>query len=135
MPIASFLLPLMVMVGQTPSLLHAEYSDYVQQYLTEHKENSKELATSFGTLVVQDPVGRMKPLDTQNREVLNKITGRSTWEEMDANQVALGMFSRPELWKKVNIIKISTPNESPPTHQNVYLLSLVPRNLPPLPFH
>ena len=114
MPIASFLLPLMVMVGQTPSLLHAEHSDagysnYVQQYLTEHNENSKDLATSFGTLVVQDPVGRMKPLDTQNREVLNKLTGRSTWEGMDANQVVLGMFSRPELWKKVNIIKISTP--------------------------
>ena len=107
MPIASFLLPLVVMVAQTP--LHAEYSDYVQQYLTEHKENSKALATSLGTLVVQDPVGRMKPLDTQNREVLNKLTGRSTWEGMEANQVVLGMFSRPELWKKVNIIKIKTP--------------------------
>ncbi len=107
MPIASFLLPLLLMVGETP--LYAGYSDYVQQYLTEHKENSHALATSFGTLVVQDPVGRMKPLDTQNREVLNKLTGRSTWEGMDANQVVLGMFSRPELWKKVNIIKIKTP--------------------------
>lgn len=67
----------------------------------EHKEKSKALATAFGSLVVQGPVGRMKPLDTQNREVLNKLTGRSSWEGMDANQVVLGMFSRPELWKKV----------------------------------
>ena len=107
MPIASFFLPLAFMLVQTPT--YADYSDYVNQYLTEHKENSKDLATDFGTLVVQDPVGRMKPLDTQNREVLNKLTGRSTWEGMDANQVVMGMFSRPELWKKVNIIKIKTP--------------------------
>ena len=107
MPIASMLLPLMWVSLQTPT--YAEYSEYVEQYLKEHQENSKALATAFGTLVVQDPVGRMKPLDTQNREVLNKLTSRSTWEGMDANQVVLGMFSRPTLWKKVNIIKIKTP--------------------------
>jgi len=107
MPIASLILPLAFLVVQTPT--YASYSDYLQEYLTEHKANSKALATAFGTLVVQDPVGRMKPLDTQNREVLNKLTGRSTWEGMDANQVVLGMFSRPKLWKKVNIIKIKTP--------------------------
>jgi len=108
MPMASFFLPLALVLIQTPTYA-TNYNAYLQEYLTEHKENSKNLATAFGSLVVQDPVGRMKPLDTQNREVLNKLTGRSTWEEMDANQVVLGMFSRPEIWKKVNIIKIKTP--------------------------
>lgn len=107
MPIATLMLPILWIGMQTPS--HASYSEYVEKYLQEHRENSKELATAFGNLVVQGPVGRMKPLDTQNREVLNKLTGRSTWEGMDANQVVLGMFSRPELWKKVNIIRIKTP--------------------------
>ncbi len=107
MPIATLLLPLVWISMQTPS--YAGYSDYVENYLQEHRENSKALATAFGKLVVQGPVGRMKPLDTQNREVLNKLTGRSTWEDMDANQVVLGMFSRPNLWKKVNIIRIKTP--------------------------
>ncbi len=107
MPIASILLPLALAGIQTPS--YAGYSTYIETYLQEHKENSKELASAFGTLVVQGPAGRMKPLDTQNREVLNKLTGRSSWEGMDANQVVLGMFSRPELWKKVNLIKIKTP--------------------------
>ncbi len=107
MPIATLLLPLVWMSLQTPS--YAGYSDYVESYLQEHRENSKVLATAFGSLVVQGPVGRMKPLDTQNREVLNKLTGRSTWEGMDANQVVLGMFSRPGLWKKVNIVRIKTP--------------------------
>lgn len=54
-------------------------------------------------------MGRMKPLDTQNREVLNKLTGKDSWRGMSANQVILGMFSRPELWKKVEIISIKTP--------------------------
>jgi len=51
----------------------------------------------------------MKPLDTQNREVLSKLTGRTSWNGMDANQIMLGMFTRPGLWKKVNIIKVKTP--------------------------
>ncbi|RLA61138.1 MAG: protein NrfI, partial [Epsilonproteobacteria bacterium] len=112
MPIASLLLPLVFVSSAIPtysdSFSDSSYSKYVQIYLEDHKNNSKTLASAFGTLVVQGPVGRMKPLDTQNREVLNKLTGRSTWEGMEANQVVLGMFSRPELWKKVNIIKIKT---------------------------
>ena len=104
MPIALFVLSLGVLY-QTP--IYA--SPYIESYLEEHKENSKELAQAFGTLVVQGPVGRMKPLDTQNREVLNKLTGKSSWRGMTANQVVLGMFSKPKLWKKVNIIRVKTP--------------------------
>lgn len=87
----------------------AEYSQYINEYLTQHQKNSKELATEFGKLIVQDPSGRMKPLDTQNREVLNKLTRMSSWNGMSANQVILGMFSRPDIWKKVNIIRVQTP--------------------------
>jgi len=107
MPIASLLLPLLWMSLPTP--IQADYGEYIDHYLLEHKEKSKALATSFGNLVVQGPVGRMKPLDTQNKEVLNKLTGKSIWEGMDANQVVLGMFSRPDVWKKVNLIRIKTP--------------------------
>ncbi len=106
MPIASFLLALFLALSQTPS---SAESEYVKRYLQEHKENSKALADEFATLVVQDPVGRMKPLDTQNREVLSKLTGKSSWQGMNANQVVLGMFSRPDIWKKVDIIKVQTP--------------------------
>ena len=108
MPIASFLLPLFcVAFLQTPSL--SNDTQYIVQYLNDHKNNSQELADAFGSLIVQDPVGRMKPLDTQNREVLNKLSGKDTWQGMSANQVMLGMFSRPSIWKKVKIIKVKTP--------------------------
>ncbi len=108
MPIASFLYPVFFLTFATASVAQ-ENTTFLDNYLIEHKENSKELSTAFGSLVVQGPDGRMKPLDTQNREVLNKLTGKSSWQGMSANQVILGMFSRPNIWKKVNIIKIKTP--------------------------
>ena len=106
MPIASLFLTLSLFT-QVP--VYANDSSYIDNYLQEHTNNSKKLSKYFGTIVVQGPVGRMKPLDTQNREVLNKLTGSDTWQGMSANQVILGMFSRPTLWKKVNIIKTKTP--------------------------
>ncbi|NOR87833.1 MAG: protein NrfI [Bacteroidales bacterium] len=108
MPIATFLIPLLVLTLSTSSIAQ-EYSPFIDEYLVDHGEQSKELATVFGSLVVQDPDGRMKPLDSQNREILYKLTGRSSWKGMTANQVVLGMFSRPQLWKKVNLIKVKTP--------------------------
>jgi len=108
MPIAGLLFPLLLLGSlQTPAF--SSDSKYILTYLQEHKDNSKELADAFGSLVVQDPVGRMKPLDTQNREILNKLSGKDTWQGMSANQVILGMFSRPTIWKKVKIIRVKTP--------------------------
>lgn len=94
----------------TPKISFAqEYNQFIDSYLTDLRENSKGLALEFGSLVVQGPNGRMKPLDTQNGEVLYKLTGKSIWNELSANQVILGMFSRPSIWKRVNIIKVKTP--------------------------
>ena len=108
MPIASFLIPLLVLTMSTASVAQ-DYSPFVQEYLSDFKNQSKDLSAAFGTLVVQDPDGRMKPLDSQNREILYKLTGKSSWQGMTANQVLLGMFSRPNLWKKVKLIKVKTP--------------------------
>ncbi len=110
MPIAAILLPLLLLgIQYNLSAQKEKYSDYIETYIQEHRDNSKELAAEFGRLIVQGPTGRMKPLDTQNKEVLNKLTGRSSWRGMNANQVILGMFSRPDIWKKVDIIKVKTP--------------------------
>jgi len=105
MPISIILLTL-IFLSQTPSYAN---SKYVDDYMNDHKTKSLELSNAFGELIIQGPVGRMKPVDTQNREILSKLTGRETWNGMTANQVVLGMFSRPDMWKKVNIIKVKTP--------------------------
>ncbi len=106
----SVLLFLVFLVAQPPlEASSSNYSEYIKEYLVEHKTNSKKLAAEFSTLIVQGPMGRMKPLSTQNRDVLNKISGSSSWEGMNQNQVMLGMFVRSDIWKKVNIIKVKTP--------------------------
>lgn len=108
MPIASFLIPILLL--NTPLIISAqEYSTYVEEYMTDFREQSKGLSAAFGSLVVQDPDGRMKPLDSQNREILYKLTGKGSWNGMDANQVVMGMFSRPKMWEKVHLIKVKTP--------------------------
>ena len=110
MPIATIILFLGIgFVHQSVYAQHDNYSDYITTYLEEHRANSLELADEFGKVIVQGPTGRMKPLDTQNREVLSKLTGKYTWNGMTANQVALGIFTRPKIWNKVNLIRVKTP--------------------------
>ncbi|MCT7495189.1 cytochrome c biogenesis protein CcsA [Aliarcobacter cryaerophilus] len=78
-------------------------------YLNKFKDESKVIADKFGHLVVQSSGGRMKPLATLNREIVQKLSGKSSFMGMDANQIVLGMITRPDIWKDVKIIKINTP--------------------------
>lgn len=78
-------------------------------YLNKFKDESKVTADKFGHLVVQSSGGRMKPLATLNREIVQKLSGKSSFMGMNANQIVLGMITRPDIWKDVKIIKINTP--------------------------
>lgn len=89
-------------VGALPS--HAQ--NYETLYLEEHKTHSVALADAFGRLVVQTRSGRMKPMDTISREVLQKLSGSQTFLGMSANQVVLGMLTHQRLWKNVPLIQV-----------------------------
>ncbi|MDF1879998.1 cytochrome c biogenesis protein CcsA [Sulfurimonas sp. MAG313] len=65
----------------------------------------KDHAAKFGQLISQDSSGRMKPLNTLNVEIVNKVHG-GTIAGMTADQMVLGMMVRPEAWKEINLIKI-----------------------------
>jgi len=82
---------------------------YEELYLEEHKKGSVALAQAFGELVVQTRAGRMKPMDTLNREILRKLTGKETYFGMSANQVVLGMLTHQRLWKRLPLIKVKDP--------------------------
>ncbi len=84
-------------------------SDYVQNYMNEHREKSLAVAEDFGKLVVQSRMGRMKPFDTLSQEVLYKLSGKSTLYGMNSTQIALGMLSHPSLWKKQAMIQTKSP--------------------------
>jgi hypothetical protein len=103
MPIASFLL--LLCLSQTPSFAESEY---VNSYIDDYKLKSKVVSKEFGKLVVQARMGRIKSLDTLNREILRKLSKKELLHGMSANQIILGMFTRPDIWKQVNLIHVKT---------------------------
>jgi len=78
-------------------------------YLDKYKTESVKTAEVFSHLVVQSNAGRMKPIDSLNRDILNKLTRKSQFLGMNPNQVVLGMISRPEIWRNIKMLKITTP--------------------------
>jgi cytochrome c-type biogenesis protein CcsB len=89
--------------------LQQSQEDAIVNYLNDFQEKSVITAEKFGRLVTQSNMGRMKPVNTQNREIVLKLSGKSAFLGMSADQVVLGMLSRPEVWRHVKMIKIKTP--------------------------
>ena len=83
--------------------------DKTQIYLENFKNNSLITADKFAHLVTQGSMGRMKPTSTLNRDILSKVSGKTSFLGMNADQVILGMLSRPEVWRSIKMIKIKTP--------------------------
>ena len=79
------------------------------EYLNKLKNESLQTAHNFGKLVVQSNGGRMKPLSTLNREIVQKLSGKASMLGMTSDQLVLGMLSTPDVWKDVKMIKIQTP--------------------------
>ena len=80
-----------------------------EDYMKMLKTDSLETASKFGYLVTQSNAGRMKPVNSLNEEILLKLTGKKELFGLNADQVILGMISRPEIWRSVKMIKIKTP--------------------------
>ncbi len=78
-------------------------------YLESYKKGSIDTARVFSKLVTQSGMGRMKPLDSLNSEIINKLSRKSTFLGMNANQVVMGMMSRPDIWQNIKMLKIKTP--------------------------
>ncbi len=69
----------------------------------------KEQAAKFGTLLVQDNDGRLKPMNTLSSEMLRKIARKTSFNGMNPDQVLLGMQLEPQKWQAVKMIKVSHP--------------------------
>jgi len=96
-------LPL-VFVQATP--LKAE-ADTLEQF----RKNSYEHANGvFSSLLVQDYMGRIKPISTEAVEIVNKITGKSSLFGLTPEQMILGMTTNAGLWQEMKIIKLSNPS-------------------------
>ncbi len=78
-------------------------------YLEAHKKYSAPTAKKFSRLVTQSGMGRMKPLNSLNREIILKLSGKTSLFSLNPDQIVLGMLSRPEIWRNIKMIKIKTP--------------------------
>ncbi|RBQ26638.1 MULTISPECIES: cytochrome c biogenesis protein CcsA [Arcobacteraceae] len=113
--IAIFVLALCISLGSPLQAVEpAEQGDVDRinitvDYLNKLKDESNLTADKFGHLIVQSSGGRMKPLATLNREIVQKLSGSASFLGMNSDQIILGMLSRPDVWKDVKIIKIQTP--------------------------
>ena len=63
-------------------------------------------AVKFGSLVVQDSRGRMKPIDTVAQDVVSKLSGKSSIYGLKPTQILLGMTMQPALYQSIPMIKI-----------------------------
>lgn len=88
--------------GQTTSKDPKELAlEFVEQYAV-----NKEVADSFSKLMVQTVEGRIEPIDTYARELLRKMSRKTAYKSLDANQVLLGIISQPDLWSRIEFVKI-----------------------------
>ena len=69
-------------------------------------------AAEFGSLIIQDSGGRMKPLNTFASEVLRKVSKSDSYKNLNADQVLLSITKDPLLWYNVPIIYLKRGNDS-----------------------
>lgn len=72
----------------------------------------QEETDKFGSLLIQDYGGRIKPVNTYAIELLRKVSKKDTYEGLDANQVLLSMIQNPKLWYDAPLIKLKRGNDS-----------------------
>ena len=69
-------------------------------------------AAKFGSLIIQDTGGRMKPANTFASELVRKVSKSDHYKSLDANQVLLSITQNPLLWYQVPFVYLKRGNDS-----------------------
>ena len=69
-------------------------------------------ANKFGSLIIQDFGGRMKPANTFSSELLRKVSNSDTYKGLSSDQVLLSIVNNPAVWYNVSIIYLKRGNDS-----------------------
>ncbi|MEK9566657.1 MAG: cytochrome c biogenesis protein CcsA [Flavobacteriaceae bacterium] len=73
---------------------------------------STEHAEKFGSLIIQDAGGRMKPANTFSSELLRKVSKSDTYKGLNSDQVLLSIMNAPAVWYNVPLIYLKRGNDS-----------------------
>ena len=98
--------------GLIPSQNHLKPTKKQLDSLILANKVSKKHAEKFGSIVVQDAGGRMKPLNTFSSELLRKLSKRDNYQGLDGNQVMISMMENPIAWYNIPLIYIDRKNDS-----------------------
>ena len=72
----------------------------------------KAQAAKFGSLIIQDLGGRMKPANTFSSELLRKVSKSDTYKGLNSDQVLLSILNGPAIWYNIPIIHLKRGNDS-----------------------
>ena len=73
---------------------------------------SNEHASNFGSLLIQDIGGRIKPANTFSSELLRKVSKSDSYKGLSSDQVLLSMINSPAIWYNIPIIYLRRGNDS-----------------------
>ncbi|MCM4172107.1 cytochrome C biogenesis protein [Arenibacter sp. TNZ] len=73
---------------------------------------SKEHASEFGKLVIQDAGGRMKPINTFSSELLRKLSLKEKYTDFNSDQVFLSMMLNPRVWYYAEFIALDKKGQN-----------------------
>ena len=73
---------------------------------------TKEHAAKFGSIVIQDDGGRMKPINTFASELLRKLSFKTQYEGLNPDQVLLSMMINPALWYNTPFIALDKKGQN-----------------------
>ena len=101
-------------VNETTTVAHQHNRPTQEQVEKIILENAipVEHADKFGSLVIQDVGGRMKPVNTFASELLRKVSKNDQYKGLDPDQVLLSMTMFPQAWFHVPIINVKKENDS-----------------------
>ena len=93
---------------------HAHNSQAVLDFDSIIKADAFSLdhAEKFGTLIIQDAGGRMKPANTFSSELLRKVSKSDTYNGLNSDQVLLSIMNNPAIWYNVPMIYLKRGNDS-----------------------
>jgi cytochrome c-type biogenesis protein CcsB len=82
-------------------------SNSIDKYTT--SSEAKEHVKLFAAILAQSMDGRIYPMDTLARDVLNKVYRNDSYKGMSANEVLFNIINNPKVWQDEPIVRISHP--------------------------
>ena len=85
----------------------APKTEYIDSIITS-TSYTREHASKFGKIVIQDSGGRMKPANTFSSELLRKVSRSNSYNGLNSDQVLLSIMDNPGVWFNAPLVYIKS---------------------------